>query len=452
MDSLKFAFDTVIIGALALPWLWLFMRIFFQRSSNGEDPKFPMLSALSDSTRQMVSGVLILALGYFLGSAVSRISSDFFDDAEILQGMPTRNSIRQGVYLHEYCDEHSVLVATKLPAELVGAGGRAAFCNEANLEELVTEFFSLQESKLLLVGEDKLARLRQFHDQIEILRGATLNGVIFFTLSWFGLCALYRAGAPTGKLRILRKCASYVPPLFFLLLGLWTMEQHFSRLWPAISGVTCDPASLGPGAVSNCSVTLRHEAPARGSTVTLASRNPLITVPASVTVAAGTTKATFSATAATTISGNPAATVTASLDKSSQAVTITLYEQAGTAPSHTISPTFNAYEGHRDPPLAEAVIVLLGIGGLCLRLTDDSPRLFRNVCLMAAVLTVIAYGSWWWTEVLYDEQVIHSIPTNLQGSQDLRGDRSHFSERFERESRAIAAALNHPNIDFLEKI
>jgi len=76
MDSLKFAFDTLIIGALALPWLWLFMRIFFQRS-NGQDVKFPIISALSDSTRQMVGGVLILALGYFPGSAVSRISSDF---------------------------------------------------------------------------------------------------------------------------------------------------------------------------------------------------------------------------------------------------------------------------------------------------------------------------------------------------------------------------------------
>ena len=76
MDSLKFAFDTLIIGALALPWLWPFMRIFFQRS-NGQDVKFPIISALSDSTKHMVGGVLILALGYFPGSAVSRISSDF---------------------------------------------------------------------------------------------------------------------------------------------------------------------------------------------------------------------------------------------------------------------------------------------------------------------------------------------------------------------------------------
>ena len=56
-------------------------------------------------------------------------------------------------------------------------------------------------------------------------------------------------------------------------------------------------------------------------------------------------------------------------------------------------------------------MVLLGLGGLCVRITDDNPRLFRNVCLLAAVLTLIGYGSWWWTEVLYDQQVIHSSPT-----------------------------------------
>ena len=324
MDSLKFAFDTLVVGALALPWLWLFMRIFFQRGSSGKDIKLPLIGALPDTTRQAVAGVLILALGYFLGAAVSRISSNFFDDDDILHRMATQTSIRRGVYLHEYCDAHSVLVATKLPAELVDMpGGQAAFCKKEGeqLEQLMAEFFSLQEGKLLLEGEEKLGRLREFHDQIEILRGAPFNGAILFTLSWFGLCALYRARLPAGRLRIPLKCAAYAPAVACLLLGLWHMREHFSRL---------------------------NEPP----------RNPVVDV----------------------------------------------------------TPTTNPYEGHRDPPLAEAVLVLLGVGGLCLRLTDDNPRLFRNICLMAGVLTLIAYGSWWWTEVLYDQQVIHSFPTNIQSS------------------------------------
>jgi hypothetical protein len=342
MEWLKFAFDTMIIGALALPWLWLFMRIFFQRGTSKQDHlKFPLISGVSDSTWQTVTGVLIIAMGYFLGSAVSRISSDFFDDREILHRLPTQSSIRLGVYLHEYCDAHSVLVALKLPAELPKLpGGGAAFCEAEKRNLLVAELFRLQEGKLLLVGEEKLGRLHELHDQIEILRGATLNGAILFTLSWFGLCALYRAGLnnakgdnkiSAGKMRFLLKCVSYTPAVAFLLLGVWEMRQHFMRL---------------------------HEP------------SPTVSVE----------------------------TIKPAIDKS--------------APANPYA-TSNPYEGHGDPPLAEALIVLLGVGGLCVRLTDDSPRLFRNVCLMAAVLTLIGYGSWWWTEVLYDQHVIHSFPTNL---------------------------------------
>ena len=262
-----------------------------------------------------MAGILILAVGYFLGSAVSRISSDLFDDDEILHAMPTQTTIRQGVYMHEYCDEHSVLAAIPLPAELAKPpGGIAAFCEEKKGERLVAELFRLQEGKLLLEGEDKLGRLREFHDQIEILRGATLNGAILFTLSWFGLCALYRAKPSAGKLRILLKGASYTPAAACLLLGAWKMAQHFSHI-----------------------------------------------------------------------------------DESTRRFP-------------------NPYEWHIDPPLAEASMILLGIGGLCLRHTDDSPRLFRNVCLIAAVLTVVGYGSWWWSEVLYNQQVIHSFPTNIRSS------------------------------------
>ena len=332
MEWLKIAFVTLVIGALALPWLWLFMRIFFERSASRQDNfTFPIISALSKTTQETVAAVLVIAMGYFLGSAVSRISSDFFDDNEILRGMPTHSSIQEGVYLHEYCVAH-VLVAQKLPEELLPAEKAAAsFCYEEtgdkNLdpktrEVLVTEFFRVQEGKLLIAGEEKIGRLRELHDQIEILRGATLNGVILFTLSWFGLCSLYRARLNNserdnkiwaGKLRILLKCASYMPAAACLLVGLFEMDHHFTHL---------------------------HEA---SKIVAVQTKEPAI-----------------------------------------------------------------PYEGHSDPPLAEAVMILLGVGGLSLRLTDDSPRLFRNVCLMAAVLTLIAYGSWWWTEVLYDQQVIHS--------------------------------------------
>jgi hypothetical protein len=108
-------------------------------------------------------------------------------------------------------------------------------------------------------------------------------------------------------------------------LGASSKTATINLLAPVlVSGVVCSPASLGQSAVSGCTVTLTQTAPGGGSTVTLASNNASLTVPASVTVAAGATTATFNATAAATITSNQSATVTATLGASSQAATINL--------------------------------------------------------------------------------------------------------------------------------
>src|SRR5580704_8697879 len=62
---------------------------------------------------------------------------------------------------------------------------------------------------------------------------------------------------------------------------------------PTISSLTCGPASLGASSAASCTATLNAAAPTGGSSVTLASNNASLTVPASVTVAAGATTATF---------------------------------------------------------------------------------------------------------------------------------------------------------------
>jgi len=331
MDSLKFAFDTLIIGALALPWLWIFIRMFFHAGSNEQRIRFPMLDTLDEDTRKVIASVMILAVGYLLGSAISRISSDFFDDDEVFRkALPTVGTIRQGVYLHQYCDQHSVLDQIYTPGRLIElADGKKILCTDAPvMDELVAEFFSQQEGKLLLGGDDKLGRLHEYHDQIEILRGATLNAGILFTLSLFGLFALYRSRLPPGKLRLLLKGVLYVPAVICLVGGSLLMWQHFNR--PEMPAIPQKSTTLQP---ANTDESTRHV------------------------------------------------------------------------------PMVNPYELHADPPLAEALIILLGIGGFCLQLTEDNPRLYRNVCVVAMVLTVVSYGSWWWTEVLYDQQVIHSFPS-----------------------------------------
>ncbi len=90
-----------------------------------------------------------------------------------------------------------------------------------------------------------------------------------------------------------------------------------------VTGMQCTPGTVNSGSSSSCTVTLSQAAPAGGSTVAVSSNNAALTVPASVTVAAGFTTASFTA-AAGTVAANQTATVTASLNGSTAVATVTI--------------------------------------------------------------------------------------------------------------------------------
>jgi len=87
--------------------------------------------------------------------------------------------------------------------------------------------------------------------------------------------------------------------------------------------LTCSPTSLTSNTSSTCTIALAAAAPSGGVTVALASDNTLLTVPATVIVAAGATTATFTATAGT-IPSSQSADITATLNSTSSTTTITL--------------------------------------------------------------------------------------------------------------------------------
>ncbi len=88
-----------------------------------------------------------------------------------------------------------------------------------------------------------------------------------------------------------------------------------------LSSLTCAPANLsGPGAAL-CMVTM-GTAPASAVSITLASNNTSITVPANVNIGAGQSSATFSATVAA-VTSNQAALLTATLSGVSKTFTVT---------------------------------------------------------------------------------------------------------------------------------
>jgi len=128
MEAVKFAFDTLLVGALALPWLSLLVQMHFPPANHGADRYSALVSALPKQTREIAVSVVVLSLGYFLGAAVWRISDDFFRDPDVLWHMPTEVSIREDVYVHEYCDVKlpNIGAATPVPAQL--KSGPIDFC------------------------------------------------------------------------------------------------------------------------------------------------------------------------------------------------------------------------------------------------------------------------------------------------------------------------------------
>ncbi len=74
--------------------------------------------------------------------------------------------------------------------------------------------------------------------------------------------------------------------------------------------LACTPTTLASGATSICTIATTQPAPSGGSAFALLSSNTSLTVPASVTVPAGSSSASFSATAGT-VTSNKTITVTA---------------------------------------------------------------------------------------------------------------------------------------------
>ena len=92
---------------------------------------------------------------------------------------------------------------------------------------------------------------------------------------------------------------------------------------PALSAFSCSNASMTGAGADNCTVTLTVAAPAGGVAVTLASSNPVVTVPATVTIPAGAVSAGFVASASAVISAQTA-TLTAAYGGASQSLSLQL--------------------------------------------------------------------------------------------------------------------------------
>jgi len=188
MDALKIALETIMVGALAVPWAFLIVDLFCPSKEtlfNGFLPK------LDNQTIATIAGVVLFALAYVVGSSVVRISEDFFNDDDLSIHV-TQDEIRTDIYCQP---DAPWLIETGITSK----GAAADLANpcpkdapKVHSEETynrVAQIFAVQESSIWVSNADKADLLRHLRQQIVILRGVAFDGVIVTLLCLFGACA-----------------------------------------------------------------------------------------------------------------------------------------------------------------------------------------------------------------------------------------------------------------------
>jgi hypothetical protein len=282
MNALTIAFDTTVVGALALPWVFLLLHVFFL-----EEQSRCEAAARWIRKQQLTvpAGVLLFALTYTIGSVVERVAQQFFNDDDMYVRVgcrmfrfgDTEDRILTSVYCDRSWGDSDLVVAgagnpsleskitsfecernntcrndQRMPrstrrqeyrhacrsaqaADPADATGQQPvnFCSQtrswyvsADMEwdddafnRTAADLFFLQEADLLLKGQDATERLRQLHDQIMVLRGAAFNAIVGFWLCLFALGVCARREQPESWLRWVLTAGSPLPLLALAVIA-----------------------------------------------------------------------------------------------------------------------------------------------------------------------------------------------------------------------------------------
>ena len=253
MEALNLALDITLVGALALPWVMLVFHLFF---TDGEGSIPVLLRWIRKLNQPAAVAVVLFASAYFLGSVVSRMGQDFFNDEDlhltednvgwktdnhhlVLRIGPTENRIIASVY----CDHPELLPGQTpdpiLTGQILAFEAHLDMCGQVlrsfsylgqnraeedqNLTDSANNVFHLEESTILNKADDSSSRLQQLHYQVIVLRGAAFNGVVAFALCLFSV---------GGRIRCQKKDSWWrwgaaVFPCFSIALTLVATLHHY---------------------------------------------------------------------------------------------------------------------------------------------------------------------------------------------------------------------------------
>ena len=149
------------------------------------------------------------------------------------------------------------------------------------------------------------------------------------------------SGVPSTTINVTNTLGATAAATSLLINGFGGIVTAAAPPLTTLNAMSCVPASLSTGGSSTCTAPLNAPAPAGGVVVYLSNNAAALTVPASVTVGAGSTTATFTASAGT-ITSDQTASITAMLNGSTQTATISLATAAGIMKQYTSRTTFAA--------------------------------------------------------------------------------------------------------------
>ena len=167
------------------------------------------------------------------------------------------------------------------------------------------------------------------------------------------------AGAATGQLTLTSNSSS----------GSSTLIGLSGTGVPVLSGLSCSSGSMTGAGTDSCTVTLNVAAASGGFAVSLASNNSAVTVPASVTVAGGSTSASFTATV---FSVSTAQTATLTASANSVAKTFGLQLNGGVPTLSALSCSNGSLTGAGTDSCTVTLSTAAASGGFIVRLASNN--------------------------------------------------------------------------------
>jgi hypothetical protein len=192
MDALKLAFETVIIGLFAMPWLCVMIDLvnpdLLTRARISH-----LMRLIPDEMRSPAIGITVFCLVYLVGSMMTPVACQFLDDSDMLgKYLPTEEKIQISTYQHlvnPAATDQVVLARVKLVS--LGSSPNSVRPTDYNAQ------FLHDEGALLLRGSDSCERLNRLHEQLTVLRGATFSAFALMVLCGFAWCGCTKKVAAT---------------------------------------------------------------------------------------------------------------------------------------------------------------------------------------------------------------------------------------------------------------